>query len=51
MEMFIYILYIVFTAFIVFLCIWNFFKSRNLQEEILYVVLAVPFILRVLQIK
>jgi hypothetical protein len=47
----VYILYYVFTAFIAFLCIWNFIKSRNIQEEILYVVLAVPFILRVFHIK
>jgi hypothetical protein len=47
----VYILYYVFTAFIVFLCVWNFIKSGNIQEEILYVVLAIPFILRILHIK
>lgn len=47
----VYILYTIFAAFIVFLCAWNFLKSRNFQEEILYVLLAIPFILRVFQIK
>jgi hypothetical protein len=47
----VYALYYVFTAFIAFLCVWNFIKSRNIQEEILYVVLAIPFILRILHIK
>ena len=47
----VYIIYTVFAAFIVFLCAWNFIKSKNFQEEILYVLLAIPFILRVFQIK
>jgi hypothetical protein len=51
MAMAVYILYVVFAAFIVFLCAWNFLKSRDFQEEILYVILAVPFILRILHIK
>jgi len=47
----VYILYNIMAAFIVLLCAWNFLKSRDFQEEILYVILAVPFILRVFQIK
>jgi hypothetical protein len=47
----VYLLYYIFTAFIVFLCVWNFIKSRNIQEEILYAVLIVPFILRIFHIK
>jgi len=51
MATIIYILYNIFAAFIVFLCAWNFLKAKKSQEEILYVILAIPFILRVLQIK
>jgi hypothetical protein len=47
----VYVLYEIFAAFIVFLCIWNFIKSKDFQEEILYAVLAVPFILRIFHIK
>ena len=44
-------LYYIFAAFIGYLCIRNFLKSRNIQEEILYMVLAASFALRVLHIK
>jgi hypothetical protein len=47
----VYIIYNIFAVFIVLLCVWNFHKSKNFQEEILYVILAVPFILRVFHIK
>jgi hypothetical protein len=51
MAALVYFMYNVMAAFVVFLCAWNFFKSKNFQEEVLYVILAVPFILRVFQIK
>jgi len=51
MSMIITVIYYLFAAFIAFLCIWNLIKSRNWQEEILYIVLVIPFILRVFHIK
>ena len=31
--------------------VWNLRKSKNVQESILYVVILIPFILRLLRIK
>jgi hypothetical protein len=47
----VYFIYNFIAVFIIFLCALNFRKSNDFQEEILYVLLAVPFILRVFQIK
>ena len=45
------ILYYVMAAFIAVLLIWNFMKSRKLQDEILYVIVLIPFVLRLLRLK
>jgi hypothetical protein len=45
------ILYYLMTAFIAVLLGWNFLKSRKLQDEILYVIVLVPFFLRLLRLK
>jgi len=45
------ILYYGMAAFIAVLLIWNFMKSRKLQDEILYVIVLVPFVLRLLRLK
>ncbi|MDW7761866.1 MAG: hypothetical protein SCM96_14665 [Acidobacteriota bacterium] len=45
------ILYYVMAAFIAVLLIWNFLKSRKLEDEILYVIVLVPFLLRLLRLK
>lgn len=45
------ILYYAMAAFIAVLLIWNFLKSRKLQDEILYVIVLVPFVLRLLRLK
>jgi hypothetical protein len=45
------ILYYILTAFVVALLVWNIFKTRKWQEEILYVVVLIPFLLRLLRLK
>ena len=44
-------IYILFSAFIAILLLWNFKDSRNVHEEILYAIVLVPFVLRVIQLK
>jgi len=50
-TMIVTILYYGMAAFIAVLLIWNFMKSRKLQDEILYVIVLVPFVLRLLRLK
>ena len=45
------ILYYILTAYIVFLIIWNLLKSKKWQEEILYIIILMPFLLRLLRLK
>ena len=45
------ILYYILTGFIVFLIIWNLLKSKKWQEEILYIIILMPFLLRLLRLK
>jgi hypothetical protein len=45
------ILYYILTAFIAFLIIWNLLKSKNWQEEILYIIILMPFLLRLFRLK
>jgi len=49
--MIITILYYILTAFIALLIIWNFIKSKKWQEEALYIIILVPFLLRLLRLK
>jgi hypothetical protein len=49
--MLITILYYVLSAYIAVLIIWNLIRSRKWQEEMLYVIILIPFILRVLSLK
>jgi hypothetical protein len=49
--MIISILYYLLTAYIIFLIIWNLIKSKKWQEEILYVIILMPFLLRLLRLK
>lgn len=50
-SMIVTILYYVMAAFIAVLLIWNFMKSRKLQDEILYIIVLLPFVLRLLRLK
>ncbi|MCK4431646.1 MAG: hypothetical protein KAW19_10155 [Candidatus Aminicenantes bacterium] len=49
--MIITILYYILTAFIALLIIWNFIKSKKWQEEALYIIILIPFLLRLLRLK
>ena len=49
--MIITILYYLLVAYVVFLMIWNIMKSKKWQEEVLYVIVLVPFLLRLLRLK
>jgi len=49
--MIITILYYLLVAFVVFLMGWNLLKSKKWQEEILYVIVLLPFLLRLLRLK
>lgn len=45
------ILYYVLAAFIAFLMILNLIKSKKWQEELLYIVALLPFLLRLFRLK
>jgi ABC-type spermidine/putrescine transport system permease subunit I len=45
------ILYYLLAAFVVFLMGWNLIKSKKWQEEVLYVIVLLPFLLRLLRLK
>jgi hypothetical protein len=49
--MIITILYYLLAAYVAFLMIWNIMKSKKWQEEILYVIVLIPFHLRLLRLK
>jgi len=45
------ILYYLLTAYVAVLLVWNFLKKKNGQDEILYIIVLIPFILRLLRLK
>ncbi len=45
------ILYYLLTAYIAFLIIWNLLKNKKWQEEILYIIILMPFLLRLFRLK
>ncbi|MCJ7587147.1 MAG: hypothetical protein MUQ00_04500 [Candidatus Aminicenantes bacterium] len=45
------ILYYLLTAAVAALLVWNIVKSRKWQDEILYVIVLIPFLLRLLRLK
>jgi hypothetical protein len=49
--MIITIFYYLLVAFVAFLMIGNLLKSRKWQEEALYVIVLIPFLLRLLRLK
>ncbi len=38
-------------AYVAVMLIWNFVKTRKWQEEVLYVVVLIPFLLRLFRLK
>lgn len=51
LRMIITILYYLLTAYVAFLIIWNLLKSKKWQEEILYIIILMPFLLRLFRLK
>ena len=49
--MIITILYYLLTAYIAGLIIWNLFKGKKWQDEVLYIIVLMPFLLRLLRLK
>lgn len=45
------ILYYVLTAYVAVLLAWNFLKRKSWQEELLYLIVLIPFVLRLLRLK
>jgi hypothetical protein len=45
------ILYYLMTAFIAVLLVWNFLKRKDWQEEVLYIIVLIPFLLRLFRLK
>lgn len=45
------VLYYLLTAFFAACFIWNFRKSRNWQTEALYLIVLLPFLLRLFRLK
>jgi uncharacterized membrane protein len=45
------ILYYLLTAYIAVILVWNFLKRKKWQEEVLYIIVLIPFLLRLLRIK
>lgn len=45
------VLYYLLTAYVAVLLVWNFLKRKNGQEEILYIIVLIPFLLRLLRLK
>ena len=44
-------LYYLMTAFVAVMLAWNFLKRKSWQEEALYVIVLIPFLLRLLRLK
>jgi hypothetical protein len=50
-QTFVSVLYYLLVAYVVGLLVWNFTRSRKWDEELLYVIVLVPFLLRLLRLK
>ncbi len=51
MQILVTVLYYLLTAYVAVMLVWNFIKRKNWQEEVLYVLVLIPFLLRLLRIK
>jgi hypothetical protein len=45
------VLYYLLTAYVAVMLVWNFLKRKNWQEEALYIIVLIPFLLRLLRLK
>jgi len=51
METIVTLLYYLLTAYIAVLLVRNFLKRKSWQEEVLYIIVLIPFVLRLLRLK
>jgi hypothetical protein len=51
MEPIVTLFYYLLTATIAVLLVRNFLKRKNWQEEVLYIIVLIPFVLRLLRLK
>jgi uncharacterized membrane protein len=51
METVVTVLYYLLTAYVAVCLVWNFLKRKNWQEEALYIIVLIPFLLRLLRLK
>jgi hypothetical protein len=45
------VLYYILVAYVVVLLAWNFIRSRKWDEEVLYIIVLIPFLLRLFRLK
>jgi uncharacterized protein YqhQ len=45
------LIYYLFIAYIAGLLVYNFIKSKSLEKEILYIIVLIPFLLRLFYLK
>jgi hypothetical protein len=48
---FVSVLYYLLVAYVAVLLVWNLIRTRKWDEEILYVIVLVPFLLRLFRLK
>lgn len=51
MQSVVTLLYYLLAAFVAVMLIWNLLRSRKWEEEVLYMIVLVPFLLRLLRLK
>ena len=51
MQTIVTVLYYLLTAYVAVLLVVNFLKRKNGQEETLYIIVLIPFLLRLLRLK
>jgi len=51
MDMVVTVFYYLLTAYVAVCLVRNFLKRKNWQEEALYVIVLIPFLLRLLRLK
>jgi uncharacterized membrane protein len=51
MQTIVTVLYYLLTAYVAVLLVWNFLKRKSWQEEALYIIVLIPFLLRLLRLK
>jgi hypothetical protein len=50
-QSFVSLLYYLLVGYVAVLLVWNFIRSRKWDEELLYVIVLIPFLLRLFRLK